>query len=81
LQDLGLYGDAVSPETFPLPTLGPKLVQVAVDIHQGKGFAVVRGLSPQDFSPEENILIFLGISSYIAPKRGRQDEDGNMLSM
>lgn len=78
--DLGLYGDEVTPETFPLPILGPKLRKIAVEIHQGKGFAVVRGLNPDDFSPEDNVLVFLGISSYIGAKRGRQDEDGNMLS-
>lgn len=78
--DLGLYGNEVSPSSFPLPTLGPKLLRVAEDIHSGKGFAVVRGLNPNEFSPEDNVLVFLGISSYIGAQRGRQDEDGNMLS-
>jgi len=76
---LGLYGNEASPTTFPLPTLGPKLQQVAADIHRGRGFAVVRGLNPDEFSPEENVLVFLGISSYIGVQRGRQDEEGNML--
>jgi len=40
----------------------------------------VRGLNPDHFSQEDNVVIFLGISSYIGPKRGRQDEEGNMLS-
>jgi hypothetical protein len=78
---LGLYGSDVSPETFPLPTLGPKLRRMALDIHSGRGFAVVRGLDPDEFSQEDNVLIFLGISSYIAELRGRQDENGSMLSM
>jgi hypothetical protein len=60
--------------------LGGKLLRLAVDIHRGKGFAVIRGLHPDDFSPEDNVIIFLGLSSYIGSKRGRQDEDGNMLS-
>ncbi|KAK0634456.1 hypothetical protein B0T17DRAFT_586269 [Bombardia bombarda] len=76
---LGLYGNEVTTDTFPLPTLGPRLARTALDIHRGKGFAVVRGLKPDDFSPEDNALIFLGISSYIGAKRGRQDEEGNML--
>jgi hypothetical protein len=78
--ELGLYGNEVTPDTFPLPTLGPKLQQVALDIHRGRGFAVVRGLNPDEFSPEDNVLVFLGISSYIGVQRGRQDEEGNMLS-
>ncbi|KAL2197003.1 hypothetical protein P885DRAFT_68900 [Corynascus similis CBS 632.67] len=77
--DLGLYGNEVNPSTFPLPTLGPKLRQLANDIHCGRGFAVVRGLRPGEFSPEDNVLVFLGISSYIGVQRGRQDEEGNML--
>jgi hypothetical protein len=60
--------------------LGPKLERVAQDIHRGTGFAVIRGLKPDEFSPEDNVLVFLGISCYIGVKRGRQDEEGNMLS-
>ena len=41
---------------------------------------MVRGLNPEEFSPEDNILLFLGISCYIGAQRGRQDEEGNMLS-
>lgn len=78
---LGLYGSEVTANSFPLPTLGLKLLKTALDIHRGKGFAIIRGLDPKDFSTEDNLIIFLGISSYIGSKRGRQDEDGNMLSM
>ncbi|KAK3898982.1 hypothetical protein C8A05DRAFT_46842 [Staphylotrichum tortipilum] len=78
--ELGLYGSEVTPETFPLPTLGPKLRQAAVDVHFGRGFVLVRGINPDEFSPEDNVLIFLGISTYIGVQRGRQDEDGNMLT-
>ncbi len=77
---LGLYGSEVTPETFPLPTLGVRLRQAAVDVHYGRGFVVVRGINPDEFSAEDNVLVFLGISSYIGVRRGRQDEDGNMLS-
>ncbi|EAQ84189.1 hypothetical protein CHGG_10593 [Chaetomium globosum CBS 148.51] len=77
--ELGLYGNEVSPTTFPLPTLGPKLRQISADVHRGRGFAVVRGLKPDEFSPEDNVLVFLGISCYVGVKRGRQDEEGNML--
>jgi len=77
--DLGLYGSEISPANFHLPTLGPKLLRVAKDVHYGKGFAVIRGLRPDDFSAEDNALLFLGVSSYIGAKRGRQDEEGNMM--
>ncbi|KAK4455198.1 hypothetical protein QBC34DRAFT_445463 [Podospora aff. communis PSN243] len=76
---LGLYGSEVDPTTFPLPVLGPRLLQLALDVHSGKGFAAIRGLRPEHFSPEDNVIVFLGISSYIGAQRGRQDEEGNML--
>lgn len=78
---LGLDGSDVKQSTFPLPTLGGTLLRLAVDIHRGKGFLNIHGLNPADYSPEDNILLFLGLSSYIGEARARQDEDGNMLSM
>ncbi|KAK4167462.1 hypothetical protein QBC43DRAFT_142238 [Cladorrhinum sp. PSN259] len=75
----GLYGNEATPATFPLPTLGPRLEKAANDLHIGRGFVGVRGLKPSEFTPEDNALIFLGISSYIGGKQGRQDEHGNML--
>ncbi|KAK1826342.1 hypothetical protein QBC39DRAFT_397708 [Podospora conica] len=71
--------DAVTTATFPLPTLGSRLREVAVNVHLGTGFNVIRGLNPVDFSPLDNILIYLGITSYIAEVRGCQDYDGRMI--
>jgi len=76
---LELDGDYVNQDSFPLPTLEEKLKLLTRDIHNGKGFGIIRGLNPDDYSPEDNILIFLGISSYIAEQRAKQDEDGSML--
>jgi hypothetical protein len=71
--------DKVTRETFPLPTLGPTLVAVSKQLHFGTGFAVIRGLNPNEYSPLDNILVYLGITSYIAEVRGCQDYDGRML--
>ncbi|KAH6673450.1 hypothetical protein B0J14DRAFT_480841 [Halenospora varia] len=78
-KSLGLDGCDVRQSTFPLPTLGESLLRLAIDVHCGKGFINVRGLNPENYSPEDNILLFLGLSSYIGEVRARQDEDGNML--
>lgn len=78
-KSLELDGSDVSQLTFPLPSLGAILFQYAIDLHRGKGFVNIRGLNPADYSPEDNILLFLGLSSYIGELRARQDEDGNML--
>ncbi|KAJ4290700.1 hypothetical protein N0V88_006448 [Collariella sp. IMI 366227] len=76
---LGQDGDLVEPATFPLPTLGQKLRELSQDVHHGKGFCVIRGLNPASYSVEDLTLVYLGVQSYIAEQRGRQDRNGNML--
>ncbi|KAL2009023.1 hypothetical protein VTN00DRAFT_7217 [Thermoascus crustaceus] len=79
-KDLGLAGNEVARENFPLPTLMSRLDDLAKDLHHGKGFFSIRGLDPEEFTPEDNVLVFLGISGYIGNKRGKQDDDGYMLA-
>ncbi|KAH7163070.1 hypothetical protein B0J13DRAFT_615672 [Dactylonectria estremocensis] len=76
---LGLDGDLVSRDNFPLPTLGPRLDQIRRDVHRGKGFGVIRGLDQQEHSVEDLTVLYLGIQSYIANRHGRQDKKGNMM--
>lgn len=76
---LGLDGDLVEPANFPLPTLGAKLEELSRDVHQGRGFCVIRGIDPASYSVEDLSLVYLGVQSYIAEQRGRQDKRGNML--
>ncbi|KAI1341514.1 Clavaminate synthase-like protein [Xylariaceae sp. FL0016] len=78
-KSLEVDGDAVSQTNFPLPTLGPKLESISHVIHSGKGFHLIRGINPKEHSVEDLTLIWLGIQSYIADQRGRQDHRGNML--
>jgi hypothetical protein len=70
----------VSKTTFPLPLLRPALDGLCRDLHNGKGFSVIRGLDPKRYTAEENALIFLGISSYFGEQRGRQVSRGNVFS-
>ncbi|OTA92068.1 hypothetical protein M434DRAFT_396749 [Hypoxylon sp. CO27-5] len=76
---LELDGDLVSRQNFPLPTLGPKLFELSHDLYNGKGFCVVRGINPGEYSVEDLTIIWLGIQAYIADQRGCQDHLGNML--
>lgn len=69
----------VMQRTFPLPLLGKKLKEMSKTIHSGFGFAVVRGLNPEKYSRIDNVIIYLGLTSYIAEIRGRQDSTGSML--
>ncbi|KAF7550354.1 hypothetical protein G7Z17_g5778 [Cylindrodendrum hubeiense] len=63
----------ISQETFVLPKLHDTLRAISREIHQGHGFKVVRGVPVDKYTREENIIIYAGLASHIAPVRGRQD--------
>lgn len=69
----------VSQRTFPLPNLHVELKIFAQYLISGIGFFKVKGLDPNRYSRTENVVIYLGLSSYVGEQRGRQDELGNML--
>ncbi|KAF4978428.1 hypothetical protein FZEAL_5192 [Fusarium zealandicum] len=77
---LGLDGDEVSNDNFPLPKLSRRLHASAESLHLGRGFVVIRGLDASKYTVEDSVTVFLGVASYIAEKRGLQDRKGNMLS-
>ncbi|CAI7573595.1 unnamed protein product [Penicillium glandicola] len=64
----------INQSTFPLPTLRPTLRDLSKEIHAGRGFVVLRGLRIDDYSREDNIIIYTGVSSHIGNIRGRQQE-------
>ncbi|KIJ28142.1 hypothetical protein M422DRAFT_37443, partial [Sphaerobolus stellatus SS14] len=77
---LGLHLGHASQSTFPLPTLGPVLRSLSQELHSGRGFFVLRTLPVDSYSRSDIVLIYAGISSYVAPTRGRQDKEGGVLS-
>lgn len=77
--ELGLAGDAINKASFPLPTLQAVLDKARRQVHEGQGFAIVRGIGLSD-SAEDNTNIFLGLASYIGNTRGIQDKQGSMLT-
>jgi hypothetical protein len=64
----------INESTFPLPTLRPILRNLSKQIHHGRGFFVLRGLRIDDYSREDNIIIYTGVSSHIGNIRGRQQD-------
>jgi hypothetical protein len=76
---LALDVSGVNPDTFPLGQFATRLQALAVELHSGRGFFVLRGLDPKLYTGEQNAIIFIGISSYIGETRGRQDMEGKML--
>jgi hypothetical protein len=63
----------VNKNTFPLPNLSQELRQQAKILQHGRGFFVLRGLDVDRYSIEDNVIIYVGVSSYIGSIRGRQD--------
>ena len=80
LAEQGLDGDQVNQDNFPLRDLGKRLEAASKEVYEGKGFVIVRGLDPDLFSAEDFTIVYLGVSSYIAERRGKQDQRGSMLS-
>ncbi|KAH8891471.1 Clavaminate synthase-like protein [Thozetella sp. PMI_491] len=76
---LGLDGDLVTPENFPLPTIRPKLEALSQEVHHGRGFGLLRGINPASYTVEDLTLISLGLQCHVADHFGRQDRCGNML--
>ena len=70
----------LSPQTFVLPTLGPKLRRLSQRVHNEEGFFVLRGLQPWRYKRLENTIVFTGIASYIGNQRGMQSTDGPVMS-
>lgn len=77
--ELELDGDLVCRNNFPLPTLGGRLTALRGDLYQGRGFGLIRGLSPQKYSVEDLTVLQLGIQAYVANQAGKQDKKGNMM--
>jgi hypothetical protein len=70
----------LSRSTFPLPTLAPILSTLAHALYTGRGFFVLRTIPVSSYSHEDNIIIYAGISSHVAPLRGVQDLNAGVLA-
>lgn len=79
LLDLELDGDFVDRDNFPLPRLQLVLQKLSLKIHNGHGFYILRGLDLSKYTVGDGMIIFLGIQSYIAEERARQDDVGNVI--
>ncbi|KAK8119776.1 Clavaminate synthase-like protein [Apiospora kogelbergensis] len=70
----------LTPSSFPLPTLGPRLYEARTRLAQDLGFFVLRGLAPEQYSNAMNIVLYVGISSYISTTRAIQYPGGPVLT-
>ena len=81
LAALSLERNRIGMANFPLPTLGPRLQEIREDVYEGRGFSILRGLDVDSYSEEDLVLVYLGITSYVAEARGKQNQRGDMLGM
>jgi hypothetical protein len=50
---------------FALPTLGPRLARIRAEVLRGRGFALLRGLPVDRWSPRESATAFFGIGTHL----------------
>jgi hypothetical protein len=68
----------ISPNDFPLPTLGPRLQNWLKEVLDGRGFVLLRRLPVERWSMRQAAIAFLGIGSHLGNLRS-QNADGHLL--
>lgn len=68
----------ISPASFALPNLGPRLAGVLHEILEGRGFVLMRGFQVEHYSREEAAVAYMGIGSYLGRPRS-QNAKGHLL--
>jgi hypothetical protein len=52
-------------ESFPLPTLGPRLAEVARELEDGLGLVTLRGLPVERYAPDELRQLWFGLGCHL----------------
>lgn len=68
----------ISPESFPLPALGPRLRALLNELLEGRGFVLMRGFDVERYSRAEVAAAYMGIGSYFGRPRS-QNAKGHLL--
>lgn len=59
----------ISPETFKLPTLGPRLKALRDEVVNGRGFVLLRGFPVERYGIEDAAVGYCGMCSYVGAFR------------
>ena len=78
VESAGLDLKDIDVTAFPLPTLGPRLVELRNEVMEGRGFALVRGLPVAGRSRFQNAVAFWGIGAHVGEVRS-QNKHGHLL--
>lgn len=67
----------LTPHNFRLSEeLSTRLEDLADSLYNGIGFGLLQGLDPSEFTAEENVTIYVGITSYLGDQRSYVSPDG-----
>ena len=55
----------ITADTFPLPTLGPRLRAFGAEILRGRGFVLLRGLPVERWSVPETATAYYGLGTHL----------------
>ncbi|MBN8905002.1 MAG: hypothetical protein BGO51_03850 [Rhodospirillales bacterium 69-11] len=55
----------ITPATFPLPTLGPRLQRLGEELRTGRGFLLLRGISVAAWEADDLARIYAGLGAHI----------------
>jgi hypothetical protein len=69
---------ALSQDDFPLPTLGPVLAALRLELMQGRGFCLIRGLDIAGLAASDSALIYWGIGRHLGEPMA-QNAQGDVL--
>lgn len=65
VEEAGLGWEAITPETFTLPTLSKRLATIQESLEHGSGAALLRGWPAAEYSVESNERVHWGISRHL----------------
>jgi len=66
----------ITRDTFPLGEETAQFLRACSQrLHSGNGFLVLRGLDPEQYTLEDNMIIYAGIMAWIGGRRGLQNRD------
>jgi hypothetical protein len=72
------HATEVTRQDFPLPTLGPRLQRILMEVLEGRGFVLLRGLPVREWGPGKSALAFLGLGLHLGNFRS-QNAHGELL--
>jgi hypothetical protein len=65
-------------QNFPLPTLGPRLERLLVELLTGRGFVLLQRLPVERWSPLQRAVAFFGLGTHLGNARS-QNAQGHVL--